>query len=506
MFITGQYTNPSPRPQLFKDFPDIFIDTFGKYFHTIENTHSAMVWIKDPSIEMMMFLIHFYNPEEKITFEHKHGSNPDVIGFSSEDFLHCLFRPSTNIADVDSPIKNTTISVIVAPNSTINTKDFFQKIDDVTNEYQDEFQNFKPVSLSLTLNRGHKIRAYKQCYANNTLNPENLFLKIITNSWDWLMSRRLIALLPKIFPHIYIPEKYLPIFKYFGEDNYDKWIEAYQKWFKETEILQRHFKNNIEDALTSSFNKQITHIKDKIKHIDSDLRDVHNHLSEKLKQKQQYQATLHGLMNCPDTDTEEVADYILKHPYISQPTITKHNNLSLKITAPLQYYDKEPLEKYLNNPDSRICRTKTTKEIFRKIFTQDKYLLYTAYRALISFKDMEVQAQTDRQESLNFIRQPHMNLNCLGGFKSQIQTAMSNTQYIVAIETLIAAYSQLNFFDGAAVEELAKELENLLFSEECKEWKIIFDKDKNKYLTFHEFLEQENIGSEEKEVEYYRTY
>jgi hypothetical protein len=126
----------------------------------------------------------------------------------------------------------------------------------------------------------------------------------------------------------------------------------------------------------------------------------------------------------------------------------------LLIRTPLHYYDQNAFDAVANNPRSELNKTPEKSMLFKAIYSNTPSLeLWTDTWCRIRLTE----AKCERVTGPNYKLLPHPHIyaaNCWGDNQSYIQKALIQGEYISAIEQIIAATKNLNWFDGTIIRWL----------------------------------------------------
>ena len=225
--------------------------------------------------------------------------------------------------------------------------------------------------------------------------------------------------------------------------------------FINPKIQQQNFATNLANRRNDVIRKNLINDEKTQKSI---IEDLEKRLATAYEALAQTQRKLLQLKQTAPDDVAPLLNAINNNPAIETLDSTP-NLLTLRITAPLQYYDPEDYKAYVNNPNSKINTvfSENEKEILYETFITRKYgIILQAIIHLELTSDMSVggirfAAQQGRSADFTEIPNPHLfYYNCWSEARSQIAKALSNNDYELIIPQLIAAIQSINVAEGAS--------------------------------------------------------
>ena len=144
----------------------------------------------------------------------------------------------------------------------------------------------KAISMIFQESINHRVRVYKEangyCY------------RILTNQWSWDMARKLVALMPRLFPHLQVSDEVHTLCKLFGGTDFEAWTDAYNTWITKvrppTKIVSRE---DIEHLFKHILAKQITDLTKMLHKTNSDINNYEQTLAALYRTAQDYRKIYH---------------------------------------------------------------------------------------------------------------------------------------------------------------------------------------------------------------------
>jgi hypothetical protein len=435
---TGAYTYPEPYeiPAIYTE-NQAFYDNFSNCWLSINGESDN--WIRHPVIIMMLQFIHHYTKPKKYMFSFEQR----LAAYNS--------RHIQEAKDNQTPpnslffLGNTEHGINIRFLHVKRGHDMFAALDTF-------LPDVKMIAAALQQNRHHKLRIYKDLQTDPRLG--NNTLNILTTEMNWTLSRKIIALLPILFPNFFeIPEKYKELLTAFGKDKAEYWLNLYIEWAKENDIFTKYKKEQLINALKSLTDYRIATVNYQLSELSNKIRDTMNRLDTYYRSKQTKLEELFYLENNPSDDGPELFDFLQKHKYITDFFVV-NNKLILKILAPVAYYDKQPLNACLKNKNSFLYDYGPQyAEAFKRIFIDEEYTAWFTTGIIISFTEHTKQIYSNYLHQ-DYIAQPHlMYYNCFGDNDALIKQYLHETNYLLAIEQIVASTLNLNFTDSTVIKK-----------------------------------------------------
>ena len=198
----------------------------------------------------------------------------------------------------------------------------------------------------------------------------------------------------------------------------------------------------------------------RLKNTETDLQNRINSYEADLNRYYERLAQTHRDLLLTKTLTPEDVQPFLDSLISSNKTVeileTSNTDMILRITVPLQYYNPEHYQAYVNNPGSvpNLSLNKREKEILYDTLINKKYaiLLQAIIQLTISESDGLLTFKANRTES-DFTEMPNPHLyyyNCWSEARSQINKAIANNDYELIIPQILAAVQSVNVAENAS--------------------------------------------------------
>ena len=349
----------------------------------------------------------------------------------------------------------------------------------------------KALSMIFQESINHRIRIYKEangyCY------------RILTNQWSWDMARKLIALMPRLFPHLQVSDEVHELCKLFGGTDFETWVSTYNTWITKVrppiKIINREA---IEQLCRHILAKQVHDLTKRLDKTNSEIDNYEQALTTLYRTAQSLREKIYQL-NDKTLFNDEFIEYLQKNKAIVKcrpdPSL---DGLRLLIRTPLHYYDQNAFDAIANNPRSDLNKCPEKSMLFKAIYSSTPSLeLWTDTWCRINLTD----SKCDRITGSNYklLPQPHIYAaNCWGDNRSYIQKALIQGEYINAIEQIIAATKNLNWFDNTIINWLLRGINSEYANR--KTFKIIGT---DTFLNYHEaiaYLTNKETEQNEKEM------
>jgi hypothetical protein len=350
--------------------------------------------------------------------------------------------------------------------------------------------DLKPISLALQKDKDHKIRIYKE------LMDDKYYYVILTNDYDWRLSRQIIALMPHLFHTLIVPPEVKEMLKYFGTDKYEEWVTTLTIYLASLNLTKKKFKIIMHNFLIEKEDQQKYVIQQNIEGKQLNIKDYTANLETALKDLTTLNQKLLGLMTQPKTDTEDVEEYVAKHPYISDISIRNSSTLLITLETPIVYFDVEVLKAYYKKTDTLVTIDNDIARLFDEVFIKENYILYTTSKVSLDFANYRIDKYDADFESPQYLKQPHiMRYNCWGNNKPIIMRLLHELNYIGSIEQVIAAVQNLNFVDTTVLNHFIDVLRN---NKNKKSFKNVKNNDFYSYKDITNILKEQDRLEEAK--------
>ena len=410
--------------------------------------------------------------EMKLHFEKLQYSSTQLQEFSEEQIIKDIL-PNSDLQRASKRVP--TISFIYLPRSST----IFSILD------KHPLNEQRHLSLGLQLHKNNKIRVYKNEIRN--------MYTIITNTYNWQLLRRVIALLPMLFPDTFKPsETELSIMKLFGRENYIAWETELLQWLKDSKVLENDLKeklfelaDNIKEHQLSNLISLKTRIQEGINMQLNSLQVRYADL-ENVNTKIRYQT-----LTQDDSNIKDFTNYLMKNKYITNLNLLNRTSLKFNIFAPIKYYDIEALQVYYKKDYSPITKHPNIAKLFKLIFMEQKYSIYFDIPIMMDLMNIHWGVYLSARLQ-NQIPHPHIvTYNCWGTNKTFIDKAISTQDFITAVEQMVAAAKNINFTDTVVLDSFIRDL-----LVKNNYYKAIQKTEDKKFYTYNEIKESGELETD----------
>lgn len=445
--------------------------------YTVYNqTRPASDIIIHPQTLSQLFAILYQQLDVTVQFEQRAltCTSYDITALKTEGIIPHPIEEHTRAWDYDSKY----IGFILVLSNKFNQQ-LFPALDKIK---PDE----KALSMIFQESINHRVRIYKEangyCY------------RILTNQWSWDMARKLIALMPRLFPHLQVSDEVHTLCKLFGGTDFEAWANAYNTWITKVrppiKIINRE---DIEQLCRHILAKQVHNLTKRLDETNSEIDNYEQALTTLYRTAQSLKERIYQHSN-KTLFNDEFIDYLQKNKAIVKcrpdPAM---DGLRLLIRTPLHYYDQNAFDAIISNPRSDLNKDPEKSMLFKAIYSSTPSLeLWTDTWCRINLAE----AKCDRITGNNYklLPQPHIYAaNCWGDNRSYIQKALIQGEHINAIEQIIAATKNLNWFDSTIINWLLRGI-NTEYANR-KTFKIIGT---DTFLNYHEAIAY--LTNKEKEM------
>ena len=479
-FVTGAYYSDATINDLPWVQEDIYQESILPMvkFTVYNQTRPASDIIIHPQTISQLFAILYQQLDVTVQFEQRAltCSSYDINALKTDGIIPHPIRERT--WDYDSEY----IGFILVLSNKFNQQ-LFPALDKIK---PDE----KALSMIFQENINHRVRIYKEangyCY------------RILTNQWSWDMARKLIALMPRLFPHLQVSDEVHELCKLFGGTDFETWVNAYNTWITKVRPPIKIINEDIEQLCRHILTKQIYNLTKRLDETNSEIDNCEQKLTTLYRTAQSFKEKIYHLKETT-LFNDEFIEYLQKNKAIVKcrpdPSL---DGLRLLIRTPLHYYDQNAFDAIINNTRSDLNKDPEKSMLFKAIYSSTPSLeLWTDTWCRINL----IEAKCDRITGSNYklLPQPHIYAaNCWGDNRSYIQKALIQGEYINAIEQIIAATKNLNWFDNTIINWLLKNIASEYANR--KTFKIIGT---DTFLNYHEaiaYLTNKETEQNEKEM------
>lgn len=435
MFSTGSYTNANGNQIDLKNGYLTHIENtfYERSTHNVNNTSSYQCW-DIPEIRVGLFpILHHLPTGGKIKFEHKRVQytlqqiNDAHNGLIPTDFLRSYYSPE----EFQPLVRFLHITKGVT---------IFKELPNC-----ERLTEVKNLSMMLQASSTHKIRVYQNIRQHELL--------IVTSEYSWELLRKVIALIPLVFPQLNLPNDIIPILSAFGASNFERWYLALTKWLYQHDFMTEKIRKAVAEIVNQQRNSQITSYRDMQATLERQINEALESLGIKYSSLENAIQQLNSLLMSPEQSSDELYQYLKNHQSIKSIDASG-SYMYLNIVTPLRYYDLDALKIYYKSSRSTLTSKPKLARLFDEIFFKNKYTLYTETACYIDFSRNIAQTDQDATHLQNqLVKQPHiMSYRCWGNNGREITKLLGKGDYIMAIEQIVAATQNINFVDSTVFE------------------------------------------------------
>lgn len=406
-------------------------------YNVYNQTRPASDIIIHPQTLSQLFAILYQQPNIMLHFEQRAltCSSHDITALKTHDIIPYPIEESTHAWDYNPEH----IGFILVLSNKFNQQ-LFPALDKIK---PDE----KAISMIFQESVNHRVRVYKEA--------DGYCYRILTNQWSWDMARKLIALMPRLFPHLQISNEVHELCKLFGGTDFEAWANTYNAWITKVrpsiKIINRE---DIEQLCRHILAKQVHNLTKRLDETNSEINNYEQALTTLYRTAQSLKERIYH-QNNKVLFNDEFIEYIQKNKAIVKcrpdPAL---DGLRLLIRTSLNYYDQNAFDTIANNPRSDLNRTPEKSMLFKAIYSSTPSLeLWTDTWCKVNLTENKCERVTGNNYKL--LPQPHIfAANCWGDNRNYIQKALTQGEYINAIEQIIAATKNLNWFDNTIINWL----------------------------------------------------
>lgn len=334
----------------------------------------------------------------------------------------------------------------------------------------------------LIQNQQHYVRVYTNHCAQSVALPTNVAppVLIITDTINYKLIDDIYTLLPHFLnltePYMSLiknpPETpdfkqnllkhIVELFQYFY-DNPQKSVEEHcafiQQHLNELNALFKDDSANLLKAFTDNFSKiraraALTHVDNSISRAQSDIATYTEALDKAYEKLYNAQIQKAQLINQSPEDVSILTNMLTKNKHI-EILDTGKTFITIKVTAPLQYYRVEDFELLYNNNKSvfYLYLNDDNQKLLHAAIAQNKFqILVQAIITLTvqnsSSSPLHVSAVCEPKQ-LDCLPNPHLTYyNCWSAAKSHIQDAICKGDYELVIPQIITAVQSINMAES----------------------------------------------------------
>lgn len=303
----------------------------------------------------------------------------------------------------------------------------------------------KHISLGLAEDRYHKIRVFNT--ADNTL-------VVFTNrTVSYTLIRKLTAVLPALFP-AYFADLNIPIELFTSlVGPKDVWYQLFDTWLTNAKLIEARQEQAILKLVQALEDREVTQCVELISNTASSIRNLNDQLRTHYRNLRENQLKLVGIQQQGNNAFTEFVRYVRNKPNVTELRVYD-GGLLMRIHAPCMYQESI-IADLLRSP--RSPWTDAQKLILKAIFIDKKYTLHFKAPVYMNISEPEITARAVEFRTVQQIfgmYNPHLyGYNCWGTNEPRIIKALSERNYIIALEQTVSAVGNINWADGAAVSK-----------------------------------------------------
>ena len=390
-----------------------------------------------------------------------------------------------------------------------------------------EYKRLKELELELIENRYDNTMVIE--LLDKSINKKAIC--ILTNKHSWKKVRKMTSKIIDLFPEIIIQEtkdeyktKIKKLFSSLDVEGNDNklWQDTLLDILKDNERTAQKQTIALEKLLEFSRKEEMRTIRRRIDSYKEQISDYHQSIDLAYQNIRTEEGRLLRVEHDPELKEKilEAFDYINKSKLISNVVIKpEENSVYGCINAPIRYFDPayaKALFKNIVNDGTRNKHNdlKAFKELFSKLFIEDKYTLYcsTAFKITLyrtgENSPMSYRIQQRDASTLVYIGQPHLDgYGCLGNNKVTAQKACNELDILGLLTVLTTSAQNFNLTDSTVFSHFRDMLlsyadsKNTFRDNETGEW-FSFNDFYNKTINTNEFKTTE---AQQAKAKYYRT-
>lgn len=395
-----------------------------------------------------------------------------------EDAFKCIFSP-THISSCVSYGDNGGELCFI---NTIKGASFLTKLKAVdekqANNNRFTYKRLKDLELALIENRFDNTLVYEI----TDIDKLKRMICVLTNKHSWKKIRTVTSKTFELYPEILIEDvdenyknKVKALFESLGEttNNNSVWQETVVSVIKDETRARQKQAAALEQLLEYSKNEEINNIKREINSCKNKISNYFNDIEQTNIQMRKYEGKLLRIEQDPELKSkiQEAFEYANKSKLISDFKIEPRDKaIYFKINAPIRYFDPEyakALFKNLvdNGAYKRSNDLKVFKEMFSKLFLEDKYTLYcTTLVQMILYYNEDTPltyrlGQRSNTSEITYIGQPHLDgYNCLGNNKIEAKKACTEFDLLGLMTVLTTSAQNFNLTDSTVFNHFKEQI------------------------------------------------
>lgn len=332
------------------------------------------------------------------------------------------------------------------------------------------YKNRQSLSVSLTQDKMHKVMLVQ---SGNTL-------FILSNNINEQLVEQTLALLPFAFEIKELMED-RNVIECCRAVTKNKSIKPFfTKIIKDIAEIRKQKQNGLlKKALNARTMKLIKDAENRIERNRQQIRNYEEYLEEEYEKLDRNLAEKLGLetkVNIDDEGIKDILDFVERNKYINNLSLVKRdpysdepNCILLKVIAPINIYEIEPLQRQINNrvPDETYLHDLRDKiyKAFERIFIDEELtmLCETFVRLDLANGNVEARYNDVRKNTTDYERlmQPHLSFfNCWGDNSNGITTALRELDVTSAMNNIVIAAQNINFTDTTVLSRFIDAIVN----------------------------------------------
>ena len=270
----------------------------------------------------------------------------------------------------------------------------------------------------------------------------------------------------------------------------DKFLQLYSDWLEsfyhvaETTYDERQYNAVIKTLVTGSATKikrQLDSIQNDISRYESELATLY---SRKATQQKLY---IGAKYNVSDERVDELTD-IFKRCNNLKYVSTSNGCVYLKFITPLFNYDQDLAERWCNSENNPFADNHV-QDLMYKLIVDGKYTLLLECRVYWNVDSLSI-SNDNSYACTEACPQPHLvNYNCFGEYRSNIQEALADGDYSLALDWTNASTSSINIQDHPVVSKWI----NWLKSNSNQDLKCVVNNETGELVSLKEVIADDTI-------------
>lgn len=371
------------------------------------------------------------------------------------------------------------------------------------------YRRLKDLELTLIENRFDNTLVYEVMDISNL----RKMICILTNKHSWKKVRTTVSKVFELYPEILVEDideeyrnKIKALFESLGEttNTNTTWQETVLSILKDESRTKQKQKAALEQLLEYSKQEEINNIKREINRCKDRINNYFSDIEQANTQMRKYEGRLLRMEQDPELkgNIQEAMEYANKSKLITDFKIEPRNKtIQFKVDAPIRYFDPEyakALFKNLvdNGTYKRHNDLKVFKEMFSKLFLEDKYTLYCTTLVQMILYTSEDTPLTYRLEQrgntseMTYIGQPHLDgYNCLGNNKIEAKKACNEFDMLGLMTVLTTSAQNFNLTDSAVFGHFK---EQIMYYTPSK--KTIRDNETGEWYSFDDLYNKASVA------------